>query len=191
MAKAPPPEDAPQWVDDHVLVTPAAQERLCASEIWYHFGGWYDEGDTYDTQALYDFERELDTVLDADLLGPDERLRCSILDALLRIGPAWQFVKIFRQLARCAVRFHDGSVKNIHARKTPPLIPPADCQSNRDTRRVRARARTRSRLISMAPSQGEACHLRHKNGGVEHVRITEWCRLESAPSTETDLVGSA
>ena len=44
------PEKAPTWADDHVLVTPEAQERLCASEIWYHLGGWSDEGDTYDTQ---------------------------------------------------------------------------------------------------------------------------------------------
>ena len=110
MAKAPPPEDASQWVDDHVLVTPLAQERLCPSEIWYHFGGWYDEGDTYDTQ-LYDFERELDRFW-ADLLGPEERLRRSILDALQGIGPAWQFVKIFAN-GEVRIRFHDGSVKNI------------------------------------------------------------------------------
>jgi hypothetical protein len=110
MAKVLPPEDASQWVDDHVLVTSMAQERLCPSEIWYHFGGWYDEGDTYDTQ-LYDFERELDRFW-ADMLGPEERLRRSILDALQGIGPAWKFVKVFAS-GEVRIRFHDGSVKNI------------------------------------------------------------------------------
>ena len=111
MAKAPPPEDASQWVDDHVLVTPAAQEHLCPSEIWYHFGGWYDEGDTYDTQS-WDFERELDRFW-MELVGPDEQLRRSILDALLPIEQMWKFVKVFPN-GEVRVRFNDGTVKNIH-----------------------------------------------------------------------------
>ena len=55
MAIAPAaPEKAPSWADDHMLVTPEAQERLCVSEIWHHFGGWHDEGDTYETRSLCD-----------------------------------------------------------------------------------------------------------------------------------------
>ena len=119
IAKAPPPEDASQWVDDHVLVTPAVQERLCASEIWYHFGGWYDEGDTYDTQ-LFDFERELDRFW-MQLIGPDEQLRRAIHDTLQRIEQKWKFVKVFPG-GKVRIRFDDGSVKNIRPTKTthPP-----------------------------------------------------------------------
>ena len=93
---------------------------------------------TRTTRSLYDFERELDRFW-ADLLGPEERLRCNILDALQGISPAWQFVKVFAN-GEVRIRFHDGSVKNILPAK-PAADFPADCQSNRDTRRVRARAR--------------------------------------------------
>lgn len=110
MAKAPPPEDAAQWVDDHVLVTSAAQERLCPSEIWYHFGGWYDEGDTYDTQ-LYSFEQELERFW-ADMLGPDERLRQSVMEALARLKPAWKSVKVFAN-GKIRVQLKDHSTKTI------------------------------------------------------------------------------
>jgi len=108
------PEKAPDWADDHVLVTPEAQERLCASEIWHHFGGWYDEGDTYDTQECR-FQEELDRFW-MNFVGPDEQLRRSILDTLERIEPKWKFVKVFPN-GKVRIRFHDGSVKNIaHAK---------------------------------------------------------------------------
>ena len=81
MAIAPAaPEKAPSWADDHVLLAPEAQERLSASEIWYHLGGWSDEGDTYETQE-WQFQEELDRFW-MQLIGPDEQLRRSILDAL-------------------------------------------------------------------------------------------------------------
>ena len=110
MAKAPPPEDAKGWCDDEVLVTRVAEERLRQSEIWYHFGGWCDEGDTYDTQ-LSSFEQELDRFW-ADLLGPDEQLRRSIMEALARLKPAWKSVKVFAS-GKLRVQFKDRSTKTI------------------------------------------------------------------------------
>ncbi len=104
------PDKAPNWADDHVLVTPEAHERLCASEIWHHLGGWYDEGDTYDTQE-WQFQEELDRFW-MNLVGPDEQLRRAILDALQRIEQKWKFVKVFPG-GKVRIRFHDGLVKNI------------------------------------------------------------------------------
>jgi len=116
MAKAPqPPDKAPNWADDHVLVTAEAQERLCASEIWHHLGGWSDEGDTYDTQE-WGFQQELDHFW-MQLIGPDEQLRQSILDKLQRIEQKWKYVKVFPN-GKVRIRFHDGSVKNISPAKS-------------------------------------------------------------------------
>ena len=116
MAKAPQrSEKAPDWADDHMLVTPEAQERLCVSEIWYHFGGWHDEGDTYQTQE-FDFERELDCFW-MQLIGPDEQLRRNLLDRLAGIKPAWKLVKVFAN-GEVRIRFHDGSVKSIPPSKS-------------------------------------------------------------------------
>ena len=116
MAKAPqPPDKAPNWADDHVLVTPEAQERLCASEIWCHLGGWSDEGDTYDTQE-WGFQQELDLFW-MQLIGPDEQLRRSILDTLQRIEQKWKFVKVFSN-GKIRIRFDDGSVKHIRPAKS-------------------------------------------------------------------------
>lgn len=116
MAKASErPKKAPDWADDHVLVTPEAQERLCASDIWYHLGGWSDEGDTYDTQE-FQFQQELDRFW-IQLIGPDEQLRRSILDTLQRIEQKWKFVKVFPN-GKVLIRFRDGSVKNIPPAKS-------------------------------------------------------------------------
>lgn len=116
MAKATrPPEKAPGFVEDHMLVTPSAQDQLSASEIWYHFGGWYDEGDTYDTQ-LFSFEQELDRFW-ISLVGPDEQLRRSILDTLQHLEPKWKFIKVFPN-GKVRIRFNDGSVKNIRPCKS-------------------------------------------------------------------------
>ena len=111
MAKAPqPPKEAPSWADEHVLITPKAQDHLQPSEIWYHLGGWSDEGDTYDTQ-LASFEEELDRFW-ADLIGPDEQLRQSILAPLYRIKPDWQSVTVFAS-GTVAIRHVDGTYKTI------------------------------------------------------------------------------
>lgn len=116
MAKAPqPPEDGPGWSDDHVLVTPQAQQRLVPSEIWYHLGGWCDEGDTYDTQ-LCSFERDLDDFW-ANLIGPEEQLRQSILAPLDRIQPEWKAVHVTPD-GRVQIEHVDGSTKTIQ----PPAV---------------------------------------------------------------------
>lgn len=110
MAKAPPPEDAKGWCDDEVLVTREAEERLSPSQVWYHFGGWCDEGDTYDTQ-LSSFEQELDRFW-ADLVGPDEQLRRSVMAALAGLKPAWKSVKVFAS-GKLRVQLKDRTTKVI------------------------------------------------------------------------------
>jgi hypothetical protein len=89
---AEPSKDSPEWATDCVLVTPKAEGRLSPSEIWHHLGGWSDEGDTYATQA-FDFEQELNRFW-ADVVGPDEHLRQSILACLAAIRPKWSSVTI-------------------------------------------------------------------------------------------------
>ena len=110
MAKAPPPADASQCSDDEMLVTPEAQDHLQPSEIWYHLGGWCDDGDTYETQ-LYAFERDLSDFW-ADLVGPDEQLRQSILAPLDHIHPEWKAVHVTPD-GRVQIEHADGSVKTI------------------------------------------------------------------------------
>jgi len=110
MASA-PPEKAPSWAGDHVLVTPEAQERLCASEIWHHLGGWSDEGDTYDTQD-YQFQEELDRFW-MQLIGPDEQLRRNILAAVQAVDPAWESVKVFSS-GKVRICFNDHTARILH-----------------------------------------------------------------------------
>lgn len=120
MAKAPrPPKEAPSWADEHVLITPKAQDHLQPSEIWYHLGGWCDEGDTFETQ-LCAFEEDLNRFW-ANLIGPDEQLRQSILAPLGRIEPDWQSVTVFAS-GTVAIRHVDGTYKTI---EPPPASPPA------------------------------------------------------------------
>jgi len=120
LAVAPEPhEKAPAWANDHVLVTPLAQEQLCASEIWHHLGGWSDEGDTYDTQS-YQFEEELERFW-MQLVGPDEQLRRNIIRTLEGIQPAWNDVSVSRD-GTVHIEFEDGTVKYI----APPTSPATD-----------------------------------------------------------------
>jgi hypothetical protein len=117
MAMAPaPPEKAPTWADDHLLLTPEAQERLYSTEIWHHLGGWNDEGDTYDTQE-FQFQEELDRFW-MQLVGPDEQLRRTIIRTLEGIQPAWKNVSISRDGTVC-IKFEDGAAKQI----APPANP--------------------------------------------------------------------
>ncbi|MCK4658685.1 MAG: hypothetical protein KAV82_04110, partial [Phycisphaerae bacterium] len=121
MVKAPqPPDKGPNWADDHVLVTPEAQERLCASEIWYHLGGWSDEGDTYDTQE-FQFQQELDRFW-IQFIGPDEQLRRGILDALDHLQAEWKVVTISPD-GTVIFRYADGSNKTLRP-------PPAACAAS-------------------------------------------------------------
>ena len=120
MALAPPPEKAPSWTDDHVLVTPEAEERVQAWEIWHHLGGYWDEGDTYPTQE-YEFEQELNRFW-TSLHGPDEQLRRDLLEALARTTPKWHSVRhghapgALAVLACCALNRVACSAVNVSYR---------------------------------------------------------------------------
>jgi hypothetical protein len=104
-----------QSAEDCVLVTPAAEEQLQPSEIWYHLGGWSDEGDTYDTQAQQ-FEEDLERFW-VCLVGPDEQRRRSILNALRCIKPEWQSVTISSD-GVVRIRHTDGSEQTLQPPKT-------------------------------------------------------------------------
>ena len=115
MAKAPQsPKEEPNWADDHILVTAAAQDILQTSEIWYHLGGWYDEGDTYDTQQ-FSFEEDLNSFW-ANLIGPDEQLRQNIVAPLNRISPEWRATHVYPD-GRVWIEHADGTEKTIQ----PPV----------------------------------------------------------------------
>ena len=105
-----PEKDEKQCMEDGVLVTAEAEERLCPSEIWYHFGGWSDEGDTYDTQ-MAQFQEDLDRFW-ANVKGPDEHLRGNILRTLHAIQPKWQRV-IATPDGTVKIRYADGSEKSL------------------------------------------------------------------------------
>jgi hypothetical protein len=117
MAIAPPPDKDPRCLEEYVLVTPAAEEKLNASEIWHHLGGWYDEGDTYDTQEVQ-FEQDLNHFW-ANLRGPDENLRCRLLGAIEGLGTDWKSVVILRN-GNVRIRYAKKRVKTI----TPPKSTP-------------------------------------------------------------------
>jgi hypothetical protein len=120
MAMAPElSKDSPEWATDCVLVTPKAEGRLSPSEIWHHLGGWSDEGDTYDTQA-FDFEQELNRFW-ADVVGPDEHLRQSIVASLAAIRPKWTSVTISAK-GIVTIRRKNGSRKIL---KPPPVARPS------------------------------------------------------------------
>ena len=112
MAMAEPPVKTPAWADDHVLVTPTAQERLTAEETWHHFGGWYEDGDTYDTQ-LCSFEQELDRFW-ADLLGPEAQLRRQIIAAMEGLEAGWKSVKVFAN-GKIRISYGNHRAKTITA----------------------------------------------------------------------------
>jgi hypothetical protein len=107
-----PPNGFPTWAEEHVIVTPETESRLCPSEIWHHLGGAYDEGDTFETQE-YDFGRELDRFW-LEMLGPDERLRRAIVDVLTQIEQPWRAVKAFPN-GKVRIKFKDRSVKTIRS----------------------------------------------------------------------------
>lgn len=115
MAKAPlSPEDKRSWADDQILVTVQAQDRLQPSEIWHHLGGWYEDGDSYDTQQAA-FEEDLNSFW-ADLIGPDEHLRRSIVEPFHRITPKWKAAHIYPD-GRVWIENADGTEKTMQ----PPV----------------------------------------------------------------------
>jgi len=111
MAKAPlSPENKSYWADEHILVTAQAQERLYSSEIWHHLGGWYEDGDTYETQEA-SFESSISQFW-ANLIGPDENLRQSIVEPLYRIKPEWKATHIYAD-GRVWIEHADGTERTI------------------------------------------------------------------------------
>lgn len=115
MAKEPElPKEGPGWMDDYMLVTAQAQDRLRPSEIWYHLGGWYEDGDTYDTQEVA-FEKDLNSFW-ADLIGPDEHLRQNIVAPFYRITPGWKAAHIYPD-GRVWIEHADGTEKTMQ----PPM----------------------------------------------------------------------
>ena len=101
---------APSWADDHILVTPEAQERICASEVWHHFGGFSDEGDSYETQETQ-FQEELDRFW-MRLVGPDERRRRQILACFEDMESNWNAAHITPD-GTVRIAFADGSEKSL------------------------------------------------------------------------------
>ena len=119
MARSPsPPTEGPTWAEDLVLVTPDAQQSLCASQIWYHLGGFSEDGDSYETQE-YNFERELDRFW-ADVIGPDEHLRRQLVRETGHIRPEWHTVTITSR-GDVAIHFADGTTKDL---RTPATSQP-------------------------------------------------------------------
>lgn len=105
----------PSWSDDHMLVTVQSQTRLNPSQIWFHLGGWYEDGDTYDTQEIA-FEKDLNTFW-ADLAGPDEYLRQTIVAPFDRIMSQWKAAHVYPN-GRVWIENTDGSEKTIQ----PPIV---------------------------------------------------------------------
>jgi len=96
--------------ESEVYVTPQAQQELSNGEIWFHLGGYNDEGDTYETQE-YDFDKELDAFWLA-LAGPEEPLRCQLLDCLRDLAKGWQSVTI-QPDGRVTIIQGDGITKTL------------------------------------------------------------------------------
>ena len=101
-----------RWVEEEVLVTPEAQERLASSDVWYHLGGWYDEGDTFDTQASQ-FAEELESFW-ALLIGPDEQLRRNIFRAVEYLSLDWTTLNVTND-GTVTIHLKDGSEKVLRA----------------------------------------------------------------------------
>lgn len=111
LARSPvPPDKASTWAEDLILVTPKAQQQLCASQIWYHLGGVSEDSDSYETQE-FNFEQELDRFW-ADLIGPDEHLRRQLLHETNHIKPEWRTVTITSK-GDVTIQFTDGSTKTL------------------------------------------------------------------------------
>jgi hypothetical protein len=120
LAKSEPAADGSYRADDEMLVTPDAEGELPSDALWYHLGGWHDEGDTYDTQS-YDFQRELESFW-ADLVGPNEQLRRSILAPLDRLGRQWKTVTVHGS-GKVQIVFQRGAPRTLQLPKPRTRIP--------------------------------------------------------------------
>ena len=117
MAVRPPEEGKEQKVrcfDGEVYITVDARKQLDEMNVWFHVGGFSDQGDTWDTQQ-YEFNRALEQFW-AEVIGPDEPLRLSLMEAALKVDGEWKAVTIQA----------DGTVQ-IHCAdgKHRAIVPPA------------------------------------------------------------------
>lgn len=108
-----PQEEGNRWSETEVLITPDAQGRLLASDVWYHLGGWSDEGDTYDTQER-EFEEQLEEFW-GRLVGPDENLRRRLREAVGDLTN-WRQIILFPD-GKLSLQLADGSERTV----TPPV----------------------------------------------------------------------
>lgn len=105
------------WWDEDVLLTPQARDRLSDMDILYHLGGFSDEGDTYDTQE-YEFSEAMERFW-AQLVGPDEQFRRTIIKALSGWGSEWKSVTILPN-GKVIMALKDGSKKTMKPPKPAP-----------------------------------------------------------------------
>jgi len=119
MAQAAAMDEKTTWPDEITFVTPEAQQRLSASEIWHHLGGWSEDGDTYGTQE-YEFGKALDRFW-AELIGPDENLRRELVSEAQLIKPGWHSVMIMND-GTVTIQYADGQSRAI---LPPPTTSPA------------------------------------------------------------------
>jgi hypothetical protein len=99
------------WCGDcEVYVTPEAQRQVTDEQVWYHMGGFSDEGDTYDTQ-LHGFSEQLDAFW-MRLAGPEEPMRCKLMECLSNLPEGWRSVTI-QPDGRVTIRQGDGSEKTL------------------------------------------------------------------------------
>jgi hypothetical protein len=113
--ETPKEENKACWSSLDVLVTPAAQEQLVPTDIWYHMGGWSEDGDTYDTQ-LASFEEQLEAFW-AKLVGPGEHFRLKLLDCARSFPMNWLNISI-ESSGKVWISFKDGTAQMLQ----PPEI---------------------------------------------------------------------
>jgi len=99
-----------RWATVEVLVTPAAREKLEATDIWYHLGGYCEDGDTYDTQ-LADFQEQLNLFW-ATVLGPGEYMRRKLLDCIRDFNIEWRQITV-ESSGKVWITYKDGSAQML------------------------------------------------------------------------------
>jgi len=99
-----------RWMDEELLVTPEARDRLNTSDILYHLGGYSDDGDTWETQE-YQFSEQLDHFWDR-LVGPDENLRRRIFETVGSLDN-WRQITLTPD-GRMVIQLKSGKKRKLH-----------------------------------------------------------------------------